>query len=401
MAINFFGVGIFGEFEFWLSSIKVLIMLGLIVFTFVLACGGGPQESAPGFRYWTNPGAFAPYLAKGGPGRFLGFWNVLGSASFSFNGAELVGVTVGEAQNPRRAVPRAVKLTFFRIVFFYIILIFLLGLNVPYNSPELVSANTFGAKTISAKSSPFVVAASLAGVSTVPDIINVCLLVFTFSAANSDLYISTRALYSLAIEGNAPRIFAHTNDRGVPIYSLTLSSLLALIAFISVDVGAFETFQYFVSLVTIFGLLTWMAILISHIYFVRARRAQVVPDTSLAYVSPFGINGSFAALIFAAVILFFNGFSSFTPDPVTKERFQWRNFIVNYIGVVIFVSMAAGYKYFVGTKVWSAHEADLTSGKQKIDDDEAEFLAAEKARPVNETEERIRRWYRLTIGHFF
>lgn len=64
IAINYFGVAVFGEVEFWLSSTKVLIMLGLIIFTFVLAVGGGPKHEAPGFRYWANPGAFAPYKAS-------------------------------------------------------------------------------------------------------------------------------------------------------------------------------------------------------------------------------------------------------------------------------------------------------------------------------------------------
>jgi amino acid transporter len=62
VAINFFGVGIFGEFEFVLSSLKVIIMLGLIFFTFALAVGGSSSISAPGFKYWVNPGAFAPFL---------------------------------------------------------------------------------------------------------------------------------------------------------------------------------------------------------------------------------------------------------------------------------------------------------------------------------------------------
>jgi amino acid transporter len=272
---------------------------------------------------------------------------------------------------------------------------------VPYNSPLLLSANSESGKTVSANASPFVVAANIAGVSFVPDIINGCLLIFTFSAANTDLYIATRSLYSLAVEGNAPSLFARTSDRGVPLYALGVCSSFALIAFISVDIGSFETFRYFVSLVTIFGLLTWISILLSHIYFVRARRAQVIPDTALAYVSPFGIQGSFCALIFAFIILLFNGFADFTPDPVTGERFQWRKFIVNYIGVIIFGAMIAGYKVVVKTKVWSAQQADIFEGKQKIDDDEAEFLAAEAIRLRDCPESKWTKWYRATLGNFF
>jgi yeast amino acid transporter len=310
-------------------------------------------------------------------------------------------VTVGEAQNPRKAIPKAVKLTFYRIVFFYIILIFLLGLNVPYNSNLLLSANNISDKTVSAEASPFVVAAIIAGVEAMPDIINVCLLVFTFSAANSDLYIATRSLYSLAIEGNAPRIFSRTNANGVPVYALGLSSAFCLIAFICVDVGAFETFQYFMTLVTIFGILTWISILISHIYFVRARKAQNVHDTAMPYVSPFGTRGSLIALIFACTITIFNGWATFTYDPIKKTHFDWKKFIVSYIGVFIYIGMIAGYKLFMKTKMVKPGEADLFGGKAKIDHDEAEFLAEVLRIKGGKLETKWERWYRVTLGNFF
>jgi len=215
-------------------------------------------------------------------------------------------------------------------------------MNVPYNSDLLLSANNASNKTVSAEASPFVVAATIAGVKAVPDIINVCLLIFTFSAANSDLYIATRSLYSLAVEGNAPRIFSRTNSKGVLIYALALSSACCLIAFICTDVGAFQTYQYFIKLVTIFGILSWITILLSHIYFVRARHAQNVPDSALAYVSPFGVRGSFIALIFACTITIFNGWADFVHDPVTGKKFNWQDFIVSYIGVPIYILMIVG-----------------------------------------------------------
>ena len=65
ITINYFGVGLFGEFEFWLSSAKVLIMIGLIIFTLVLAAGGGPTGEVAGFKYWKHPyAAFAKYGAR-------------------------------------------------------------------------------------------------------------------------------------------------------------------------------------------------------------------------------------------------------------------------------------------------------------------------------------------------
>lgn len=108
------------------------------------------------------------------------------NAVFSFLGAELVGICAAEASNPRKAIPAAVKLTFFRIVFFYLVLILLLGMTVPYDSSLLLTANSKSDTTVSGDASPFVVAAQIASVNGIPGVINAFLLVFTFSAANSD-----------------------------------------------------------------------------------------------------------------------------------------------------------------------------------------------------------------------
>lgn len=103
---NYLGIELFGELEFWLSSFKVIIIVGIIIFSLVIACGGGPGGDAPGFRYWHNPGAFAELYAEGSLGKFLGFWSVMVNATFAYLGTELVGVTAGEAQNPRRSIPK-------------------------------------------------------------------------------------------------------------------------------------------------------------------------------------------------------------------------------------------------------------------------------------------------------
>ena len=127
MTQNYLGIELFGELEFWLSSFKVstfdhrsqylnlfylhgriqiIILLGIILFSLVIACGGGPNGDAPGFRYWHNPGAFAELYDTGALGKFLGFWSVMVNATFAYLGTELVGVTAAEAQNPRRNIPR-------------------------------------------------------------------------------------------------------------------------------------------------------------------------------------------------------------------------------------------------------------------------------------------------------
>ncbi|KAH0559706.1 hypothetical protein GP486_003778 [Trichoglossum hirsutum] len=391
VAINYFGIRFFGEFEFWLSSIKVIVIVGLILLSLVLALGGGPDHDRKGFRYWKHPGAFKPYIMTGDAGRFLAVWSTFVTATFAYLGTELVGVTVGEAQNPRKTIPRAIKLTFYRILFFYVFSVFLLGMIVPYNSPKLLQANK---NQTGASASPFVAALLVSGIKTLPGFLNACILLFVFSASNSDLYIASRTIYGLASEGKAPRILARTDSRGVPIYALGLSASFGLLAFMNVAESSKTVFGYFVNLVTIFGILTWISILVSHIYFVRARRAQGVANQDLAYTAPLGIWGSYGALFVCILIAIFKNFNVFTHSK-SYGKFDYKNFITGYLGIPLYLIMILGYKIWYRTEGVKPHLADLYGGKQKIDDEEAEFLAHKKA----ETEDNW--FYRNFVAWLF
>ena len=401
VAINYFGVKFFGEFEFYLSSIKVIVIIGLILLSLILVCGGGPNHKATGFEYWRDPGAFHEYILKGAAGRFLALWSTLTTAVFAYLGTELVGVTVGEASNPRRVIPRAIKMTFYRILLFYVVLVFLLGMLVPYNDPKLLDAIT---KSNSAKASPFVVAIENAGIKALPAIFNGCVLIFVFSASNSDLYIASRTLYGLAAEGNAPRIFAKTDSRGVPIYALGLSTCFALLAYLGVNTDSYTVFGYFVNLVTMFGILTWISILIAHIGFVGARKAQGIDDSQLAYKSPFGAIGSYVSLVFCILIAFFKGFYLFcyklTAKKGTVPKFDTPTFVTTYLGIIIYIILFFGHMFWTKSRPVRAAEADLYSGKDKIDREEEEFLAAQAARKGG-PETKWERIYRLTLGWAF
>ncbi|KAK2870548.1 hypothetical protein FQN49_003114 [Arthroderma sp. PD_2] len=377
VCINYFGIKFFGEFEFWLSSFKVIIILGIMLLTFILALGGGPDQDRKGFRYWKDPGAFKPYIKEGSAGKFLAFWSTMVQATFAYLGTELVGVTVGEAQNPRKTIPRAIKLTFYRILFFYCLSILFLGMVVPYNHPDLLFATKASS---SASASPFVVAIQIAGIRVLPSIFNGCILIFVFSAANSDLYIATRTIYGLAREGKAPAILARTNRSGVPIYALALSTMFALLAYLNVSDDSKVVFGYFVNLVTMFGLLSWISILVTHIYFVRARQAQNVPETSLAFKAPFGVIGSYCACAFCILIAVTKSYDVFVHNPTTYGNFDYKNFITSYLGIPIYLILLFGFKFSQKSQGVRPEEADLWSGKEEIDREEAEFLAQEAAK---------------------
>lgn len=394
--INYFGIRLFGEIEFWLSSFKVVTIVGLILMSLCLALGGGPDHDRKGFRYWRDPGAFRPYLAQGDTGRFLALWSTFVTATFAYLGTELVGVTVGEAQNPRRTIPRAIRLTFYRIVIFYVLSVFLLGMIVPWNSDRLIFA-TKNAST-GASASPFVVAIENAGIKGLPSVLNACILVFVFSASNSDLYIASRTIYGLALEGKAPKFLAKTDRRGVPIYALGLSSCFALLAYMNVAEDSRIVFRYFVNLTTIFGILTWISILVTHIFFVRARRAQGITDDQMPYVSPFGIWGSWGALFGCCLIAIFKNFNVFVSSPTTYGKWDYKNFITGYIGIPLYLVLFFGYKFWYNTHGLKPMEADLFLGKDKIDREEEEFLRRQALKPEGTG---MKRFYKRYISWLF
>lgn len=362
---------------------------------------------------------------EGNAGRFLGLWSTFVSATFAYLGTELVGVTVGEAQNPRRTIPRAIRLTFYRIVFFYVLSVFLLGMLVPYDSPELVAANK---KSNSATASPFVVAIVLSGIPYLPGILNACILIFVFSASNSGKFFSSffppspwretndtiyRFVYcveddlwpskgreSAGFPGQDGQarcplrrsrvqravwiVGFHERCRGFqdrvwllcqPCYHLRYVPSLA-----SIDSHALVILIFFST--SFEGILTWISILVSHIYFVRARRAQGVTDDQLAYTAPFGAAGSYGALFLCILIAVFKNFNVFTHG--TYGKWDYKNFVTGYLGIPLYLIMIFGYKFIYKNSGLRPEEADLFTGKDKIDREEAEFLRRQEEKGVTQ-----------------
>ncbi|KAI8132527.1 hypothetical protein DUD61_003803 [Geotrichum candidum] len=397
LLVNLFGVRFFGEFEFWLSSIKVITVIGLILLTLIIALGGGPDHDRRGFRYWKNPGAFKEYtknnhIIPGAEGRFVSWAAVLVTAVFAYLGTELVGVTVGEAQNPRRNIPRAIKLTFYRIMIFYVVSVFFLGMCVAYDDKKLVFASN---ASTSASASPFVVAIENAGIKVLPQIINAAILLFIFSASNSDLYIATRTLYGLSVNGKAPKFFSRTNRMGVPYVALGFSSLFCALAYLNCSSSSAKVFGYFVNVVSILGLLTWICILVTHIYFMRAVKAQGIDRDTLVYKAPFQPYGSYISLGFCILIALIKNFTAFVFE------FDKTSFITGYIGIPVFLALLFGYKIIMKTKTVLPEEADLYSLRDIIDREEELFLAQQARERELNPPTKLAKVYENTIGLLF
>lgn len=338
-----------------MSLLKALVICMLILVCFIVALGGGPNHHRTGFYYWENPGAFHEYLQKGDTGRFLGVWACIVQATFAYLGTELVGVAFGETPNPRKNVPRAVRQTLMRICFFYVAGVISLGMAVPYNNARLISASgTSGA------ASPFVIAAELAGIPKLDSVINAFLLVFTVSAANSDIYLASRTIWALAKERQAPAIFHKTNARGVPTAAVAVSSLFIALGFMNVTKDASTVFGYFVSLVTVFGALNWISILVSYFCMLQGMKAQGIPRSVMPYRNPLLPWGAYIAFVITVLVIFFNGFAAFMPFKLDK-------FMTSYIGIPVYVINIVWWKVFKKTKRVRPEEMDLQTGRRDVE----------------------------------
>ena len=287
-----------------MSVVKLLVIIMLILACFVISLGGQPSGQRIGFSYWKHPGAFATYLEDGSTGRFLGFWACMVQACFAYTGTEVVGVAFGEAPNPKKTVRTAVRQTLWRIVFFYIIGVLVLGMAVPYTNERLIGATK---KSTSAAASPFVIAVPLAGIPVFPSVVNGCLLVFVISAANSDIYIGSRTLYGLAHDGLAPRILGKTTAKGVPLFGIGVMTLFTVLGYMNATKSASTVFGYFVSLVTVFGTLNWVSVLVSYLQFTRGMRRQGLSRNIMPYRGPLQPYGAYFALGITCLVTFFNG----------------------------------------------------------------------------------------------
>ncbi|KAH9484291.1 Dicarboxylic amino acid permease [Psilocybe cubensis] len=374
--VNLLGVRVFGELEFWFSSLKVVSLIGLLLMGIIIDLGGNPQHDRIGFRYWRAPdGPMGSYLLKyvhkESLAIFLGFWATLTNALFAYIGTELIGVSSSLAQNPRKNIPIAIRRTFWRILIFYIGGVFVIGLIVPRTNDSLFVATK---STTGAAASPFVVATTLVGIKVLNHVINSAILIFVMSAANSDLYIGSRTLYGLAVEGKAPAIFKKVTKGGVPLPSLILCTAFCGLVFLNVKSSSGKVFGWFVNLVSTFGALTWMSICYAHIRFMKALAARGMSRDELPYKAPFQPWGSWFALGSTAIITLFKGFDTLIP------KLNSANFVTSYIGIPVFLILWLGYKLVYRTRVIPSRDVDLVSGIRAIDEEEAKFVTAEQAK---------------------
>ena len=253
VALNAMKVNRLGEFEYWFAMIKVTAILAFIVVGLCLIFGNG-SHGATGWANLTQHGGFLPSGWKG-------VWLSLTITLTSYMGVEIIAVTAGEAERPEATIPRAMRSIVWRLILFYVLAVAIIVAMVPWNQASSSS-------TVSG--SPFVTAFVAARVPFAAAIMNFVVLTAALSSVNTNLYLSTRMLFSLARGGYAPRSIGKVSPNGVPHRAL-LASTGGIVAAILLAIFAPRNAFLMLYGAAVAGMLfVWLVILNTHLRFRKA-----------------------------------------------------------------------------------------------------------------------------------
>ncbi|EEU34331.1 uncharacterized protein NECHADRAFT_50082 [Fusarium vanettenii 77-13-4] len=360
IGVNIISVRAYGELEYWLSLLKVITIVVFIVMGIVVNCGGNAEGRYIGGENWHIPGA--PFV--GGIG---GFASVFVTASFAYGGTESIAITAGETKDPTRNLPKVVKNVFWRIILFYLLSVLLIGLNVPYTYPDLDSKET--------RTSPFTIVFEMTGAHAAGSVINAVILTSVLSAGNHALFAGVRLMYTLALEGHAPRVLGRLNRNQVPWIAVLVTGAVAGLCFGSSFIGAGQLWSWLQNIVGVSNQLSWISIGITSIRFRAALKVQgkthLLPFRNWTY--PYG---PWFCVILNSFLVLVQGWSCFSP------KFDGVSFVSFYVELPIMLIMYLGWKFIKKTKTVKLEEMDLETDTYTIEE-KVEEVAGWKGKVKN------------------
>ncbi|KAM0789292.1 hypothetical protein ACM66B_000132 [Microbotryomycetes sp. NB124-2] len=367
----------FAESEFWIVLMKILLMLGLFMFTFVTMCGGNPIKDAFGFRAWRDPGPVATYNADGSSGYLMGFWACLMNAAFAVAGPDMLSMVASEAINPRRTMPTAFKTVFYRLIIFFILSALAVGILVPSNDPILLSAISEGKP--GAGRSPYVAAMNRLKVPVLPHIVNAGILTSIYSAGSAFIFNASRVLHGLAIDGHAPAFIRKTNRNGVPWVAFLFSAAVGCLSFLQVSSGTNKVLDWFINCSTSAQLVTWLAMCVTYLRWRKAMAVQGFDRNALPYKSRWLPYGTYFAIFAGIIVTLTVGYGNFL-----NGGWSTADFIFSYFSQFFFIFVFLVRFALKPSKLVKPSEANLWEGLAEIEEHEESLRTdGEGGAPVN------------------
>src|SRR5580700_9441074 len=253
VALNSMQVNRLGEFEYWFAMIKVAAIVAFIIVGLSLIVGVGSRH-AIGLSNLTRHGGFFPAGWKG-------VWLSLTITVTSYMGVEIIAVTAGEAERPEVTIPHAMRSIVWRLILFYVLAIAVMVTLVPWNQAGASSALS---------GSPFVTAFAAAHIPFAAAIMNFVVLTAALSSVNTNLYLSTRMLFSLGRGGYAPEWMSKVSRNGVPHRALLASTAGIAAAILLAIFAPKNAFLMLYGMAVAGMLFVWLVILSTHLRFRKA-----------------------------------------------------------------------------------------------------------------------------------
>jgi len=373
-----------------------------------------------GIKYYLCPGAFVQYRnIPGALGRVLGVWSALMQAIFSYAGSEVPGIAGAEVENPGTNIPRAVRNIWKRIFLFYVVSVFIAGLIVPYSHAGLSPSNSVISGTDYVQSSPFVIAMNLTGIKVLPYITSALFLLSAWSAATSDVYVSSRYFFFLARQGHAPRFLdalisikdiklailsalhrdspsqPESPDEGkrlvVPLFGILIAAAFGSLAILpSISNSAQQIFYWLSSMTSAAVMLSWVCMMVTylrwhagtkhleeqesdfnHKYAALYENTRKHRNCLQPYLAWYGI-------IMCNLILLLHGWAVFSIDQVRRIAEEPGNtlaqpdpilgpfvlvFVTSYLPIPMLLLCIFGYKLIMQTNFVKLHEMNFEQGE--------------------------------------
>ena len=276
--VNLLNVKFFGEFEFWFAGIKVVTILALIILGIYLIFFAKTTNSLTNINnLWSHGGFFT-----GGINGFIMSFVII---VFSFGGTELIGITAGEAKNPKKTIPMAINGVILRIALFYIATLAIIMCLYPWN---LIKADT----------SPFVDVFTQIGISKAATIMNFVAITAALSSFNSGIYGTGRMVYNLSLQGNAPKVLSKLSKRHIPYTAIIFSCLCIFLTVILNYLYPKQIFDILLAIATVAAIINWLLIIFTHSAFRKKKDIA-----TLSYKMPWYPIPSIIAIIFFVIVI--------------------------------------------------------------------------------------------------
>ena len=291
IGINTASVGRFGEFEYWFAIIKVVAIVAFIATGLALIAGIGPFPALGLTNLTAGPGGFLPH-------GWTGVWLALTLVITSYMGVEVVAVAAGEAERPEHSIPRAMRTMVGRLIVFYVLAISVMLMMTPWQR--------IGESGSSVTGSPFVRTFTAIGIPYAAGAMNLVVITAALSSANSNLYLTTRMLFSLSRDGYAPRALSAVTSAGVPLQAVAVSSAGMVAAILLAIYAPAQAFLALYGTAVAGMLFIWIVILFTYVQFRRTAPPAILERLPLTLPThEFAAAGGIVALLAIASTTFF------------------------------------------------------------------------------------------------